>query len=278
MVKSDNPASQYSCDMSAEKEFGKISAEQLLTVINYLPILSKYEKTLHHEFKGFPARTAELAPEGFSWAGAYEITIEQHIELLVVLLGQEAAILDAYRSADPLAAMIDLVEASKKTEPVVNPALLRQSDVFTDLVSLLMGLLRTMECVAVYGWYIHELIAEARSDHPDRDKSLLCAIRIDPSVITGPTGARRLSTAIAMNDKPFIAGLRLAMQGKTGDQAAYLRKFRRAIKVLAGSDVLRGSAKALAEKLVSLGIYPDGPGAVKNAAELIRKTKKSHAI
>jgi hypothetical protein len=264
--------------MTVEKDFGQISSDQLLNLIEYLPSIGAMELELRRDCKTDPNDVARRAPEGFLWSDIYEFTIQQHLALLSRLLGLEKRIKDASGSPDPTAAVIGLIDSSDEIEPDVDHSLFGKENTFTGLVSLLVALMRSLECVAVYGRYIHELVAEARSDSPGRDKALLCAIRIDPSVISGPTGSRRLSTAIVMDDQPFLAELRLAMEGKTGDQVAYLRKFRNAVKVLAESNALNGSPKALAKQLVEVGIYPAGPTATKNAAELIRKARKQNAI
>jgi len=176
---------------------------------------------------------------------------------------------------DPTQAVLDSIHLDD-AEPDL--AILGERNTFPYMAGLIWGLLLSFECLVVYGRYIHELIAEVRNEGKGADEALLRAIRVDPTVTSCPTAARRISGAVVSNDQVFLAKLRLAMEGKTGDQVAYLRRFRAAVKLLMESGGLGDSPTALARRLVDLGIYSDGPTAVKNAAELIRKAKKTNAI
>lgn len=261
-----------------KKEFGKVTADQLLVLLKYMPVMEALNAELLDTLRENLDRTAELAPKGFRWASIYEQPIEHHLALIIVLMTKPEQVLHLARNPELIESAIQDFRRDEALLPGINSSWFGERHSPGFLVGLVMALQFSFDAVCLYGRYLHELIAEARSASPERDKALFNAIRIDPSVISGPTAARRLSTALAMRDECFVAGLRLAMEGKTGNQMAYLRKFRYAIKILAESNGLQGSPKALATRLVELGIYPDGPTAIKNAAELIRKAKKIHAI
>lgn len=260
-------------------EFGKISADQLLTVLAFQPLMSDLGDQIHTVLAESVFEVAKLSPKGFRWSGVYEIGFEEHLARIVMLMGKASVVVSAAQSLDPAAVLIaDLNQQPDDTDEDLNTSLVGEPHSFTYFVGLYIAVIRTFEAVAIYGRYIHELVEEARGDGPNRDIALFNAIRIDPSVVSGPTAARHIATAVAMNDQGFIVGLQLALQGKTGDQAAYLRKFRLAIKILFESNALAGSATALAKRLVELEIYPKGPTALKNATELVRKAQKIHAI
>lgn len=261
------------------RDFGKLTADQLLMALQWQPALEAVEGDIRETLLQHPQRVAELAPKGFRWSGVYELPIEEHLARLVILMGQDKFVVAAGNSDDPAETVLDSLESPEFGEDAnLNLTMVGDAHSFTYFLGLLWALMRSFECVAIYGSYINELVALAKSDHLERDRFLLRAIRIDPSVVAGPTASRRVSTALLMDDQPFLAELRLAMEGKTGDQVTYLRKFRKALKLLAESDALNGSPTALARKLVELGIYPKGFTAMKNASELIRKAQKGNAI
>lgn len=262
-----------------EKEFGKITADQLLMVLRWQPDLDSVASEIQKIFNEHPNRIAELAPRGFRWSGAYELPIEEHLARLIILTGQDKFMVGVGKSSDPVEAIRSELERPEFGDDAeLNTAMVGGPHSFVYFLGLLWALMRSFECVAIYGSYINELVALGRSGHPDRDRALLRAIRIDPSVVAGPTGARRISTAIVMGDQTFLDEVRLAMEGKTGDQMTYLRKFKKALKLLSESGALSLSPTALAKRLVELDIYPNGPTAIKNASELIRKTQKLNAI
>lgn len=264
-------------ETKTKKEFGKLTADQLLTALQWLPEIETIQADVQKTLLADPDSVAKMAPKGFRWSGAYELTFEEHLARIVILIGKADFIAAAARSADPAEVLMADIGQDQDVE-ALQLGVVGEAHGAPYLIGLLWALIRSFEAVALYGRYIHQLLAEARSDHPDRDKALFSAIRVDPAVVTGETAARRISTALVMDDRPFLDGLQLAMQGKTGDQVAYLRKFRLAIKMLSESGGIGNSPTALARRLVDLGIYPDGPSAVKNAAELIRKAKKANAI
>jgi hypothetical protein len=265
--------------MPIEKEFGKLTAEQLLLAIQLMPTIDAVQSQIRKLFEDNPGVIAELAPRGFHWAGAYELSFNELVVRVVQLIGKSDFLAMAAEADDPQQAVLDGLASSDSFENAsLESSLVGDRHTFAYFIGLIWALMNNIECVALYGRYINELVAQARSGDPERDKALLNAIRVDSSVVAGETAARRISTAQVMDDQEFLAGLRRAMEGKTGDQAGYLRKFRTAIKMLSETGGLGDSPTALARRLVELGIYPLGPVAVKNAAELIRKAKKFNAI
>ena len=261
------------------KDFGRFSPTQLLELIVWLPKLSQLEAELQQTFFAESARVKELAPRGFRWSGVYELPIADHLARLVVLMGKAEFVCMAAQAADSTQVLLDGLQTPDTDDANgLCSEIVGEAHSFSFFISLLWAVLRSFECVAIYGEYINDLVARAREGGADADKCLLKAVRIDPTVVSGPTGARRISRAVLFNDDKFLAELRLAFAGKTGDQCAYLRKFRFAIKALSETGALGDSPTALARRLVDLGIYEPGPSAVKNATELIRKARNLNAI
>ena len=82
---------------------------------------------------------------------------------------------------------------------------------------------RQVDCLLIYGCYLNDLIGRAREWNMD---SFLNAIRIDPSVVAGPTASFFVNVFSVEGDKDFLKAVGGAMSGKTGRQANYLKKFR----------------------------------------------------
>ncbi|MDP2265545.1 MAG: hypothetical protein Q8J70_03240 [Thiobacillus sp.] len=129
----------------------------------------------------------------------------------------------------------------------------------------------------IYGSYLNDLIAEAKIGNLE---ALLKAIRIDPSAVTGPTVRNFLSVSVITGDNDFVNEVRKAMAGKTGKQAAYLKKFRFLMQLLHEVGALGLPTKALSDLVFKVGAYDRRPSAEKNVAELILKAKamKKNAI
>jgi hypothetical protein len=145
----------------------------------------------------------------------------------------------------------------------------------SDLWAILYALHFNLQSLMLYGTYLNDLVAKGRAGD---DVALLTAIKIDPSVITSPSAARRLSFAIAQEDRLFLGQINKAMAGKTGNQRAYLTRFRVVMVALREHGALALPTRELEELVFELGLYSNRPGAQKNVRELIRKTLKRHAI
>lgn len=263
---------------------GKLTPEQLLDVISLQPLIDGILPSIQSMVLSNLDQWALVAPQGFRWAAIYELPIRDHIDrLLPLMMGKSEFVRAAQKSLDPHAILMADIRKSAEDEThdadaSLNYDILGKLHTFPHMYGWLFALLKSAECVAVYGKHINDFVTDSREGGTEGDAALFKAVRIDPTVITGPTGARRFSTAMALGEESFLDELRLALQGKTGDQIAYLRKFRVAMQALAEAGGLNQPPTQLARQLVELGIYEPGPSAVKNAAELIRKSKQLFAI
>ena len=87
-----------------------------------------------------------------------------------------------------------------------------------------------------------------------------------------------MSWAVLLDEQAFLKNLRKAMRGGTGGQAAYLKKFRFLMRVLAEGGALDLPNRVLTELVIDLGAYAGGYTAQKNVGELVRKTVKKYTI
>ena len=263
--------------MPIEKEFGKLTADQLVTLLRWQPVLEETQHDLRQRFRENPERLENLTPDGLVWNNAYEHPIDHHLGLTAQLMGLSSRAREAALSDDPQQTVLNWIN-DDTTDCSPDHAIVGERNTFGYAVGLLWALLSSFDCAQTYGAYINDLVAIAREGGAQGDKALCCAIRVDPTVVCTPTAARRLSQAVIVGDEDLLADVQLAMKGLTGDQVAYLRKFRLAIKVLSESGGLGDSPTALARRLIELEICAPGPSAVKNAAELIRKYSKLKSI
>ncbi|MES2237268.1 MAG: hypothetical protein V4500_05895 [Pseudomonadota bacterium] len=262
--------------MPIEKEFGKLSANQIRQLLQWLPTLDSLRSELRSSVQGRPDKFERMAPSGITWANLYERKIEEHLAELVIAVGADQFVIEASQADDPTQVLLDSINVDDDDDGL--PDLSDDPLAMHRIFGLLYALLNSFECLMVYGYYINELVAMARNGGLEGDKALLNAVRIDPTVIAGPTGSVRLTRAVLFDDVEFLEGYCLAVQGKTGDQAAYLRKFRFVIQLLAESHVIDLPNKALIKLVIDVGAYADTPGSEKNVSELIRKAKKKYAI
>jgi hypothetical protein len=261
--------------MPIEKEFGKLSADQIRQLLQWLPILDSMRPEMRSSIQGRPDEFEQMAPDGITWANLYERKIEEHLVELVIAVGAGQFVIEASQADDPAQVLLDSISVDDDDGlPDLSDDPLAMHRIF----GLLYALLNSFDSLMVYGYYINELVAMARNGGLEGDKALLNAVRIDPTVIAGPTGSVRLTRAVLFDDVEFLEGYRLAVQGKTGDQAAYLRKFRFVIQLLAESHVIDLPNKALIKLVIDVGAYADTAGSEKNVSELIRKAKKRYAI
>ncbi len=210
----------------------------------------------------------ELQP----WGHLYEIAIEQLLPMYVHALGIEPELVKLLEAPDPVRAMVAFVEADNSDwadspERQLTPM---------QMLSVLQALSGSLECLALHGCYLPDLVASVR-DNGD-DKALFDAVRIDPLAATSPTIAKRLGIAVAEGDESFLRLFRLAMQGKTGKQARFLKGFRFYLQVLHETGELERPIKEIRADVLKLRLYANGPSASKNVTELIRKFRKGKAI
>lgn len=140
-------------------------------------------------------------------------------------------------------------------------------------------MLKNARSLMIYGRYINDLIAIARTSNSlkERDEALLNAIRIDASVITCKTASVRISKAVCFSDTDFLKDLRNAIEGKLGElEAQNFQKMRFILQVLHESGGINLTDKELKELFVNqLNLYSDSQStAEKNLGEFTRKFKK----
>lgn len=142
-----------------------------------------------------------------------------------------------------------------------------------------MLMLKNARSLMIYGLYINDLVAIARtaSDLKERDDALLKAIRLDASVVGCSTALVRISKAVLLNDLSFLKKLKNAIAGKLGElEDRNFQKMRFILQVLHESGGICLNDKALTDLFVKqLNLYSDIQfTAEKNLGEFTRNFKK----
>lgn len=249
--------------------YGKLNANDLRIVLALLPSLEQERRDLKALIAQKPDRFAEhFLSKRFTWSHLYEQPFLQVLSGFLTVGGITDEVVQASRQNEPMKALEALVVELDQREWEGG-----KDGRYTpgDLLGYLYALMGNLDCLLVYGSYLCELVAEARQG---KVESLFKAIRIDPSIVTGPTATFYISAAVVAGDLDFLAEVRKAMAGKTGRQAHYLRRFRLLMQILHETNALGLPTREIEELVYELGAYDDRPGASKNVSELIRKARR----
>lgn len=250
-----------------QKEFGKLSAEQILEFIDFIPQIQQGRTEYLTDIRNNPHKLNKKMAEPFKWSWTYELPIYEHIARLAIECGEAENLIEMSIANDPQQAVLDDIKAKSDPSPIPkNPQ---------TILALLEALARSLECVVIYGRYINDIIADVKARVAGSEEWLFKAIRIDPNVITCDTTQDRLCRAILLDDKDFIHELQLALGGKTGSQAKYLNDFRLLMQILSESETPDLLDSQINELVLKLGIYKNIGDAQHNVSELIRKYKKT---
>lgn len=256
-----------------QKQFGQLTVEHLQQILSLLPILDQARPELAELMNSKPEQAAKILQPDLAWGALYEMPIAFHLAAFSEVAGLSTFLIDAAASSDPHAEMMKLDDHPDYQE----------WDGGTDkkyeiqhLCGVLYSLIGTIEALMLYGFYINELLAMVVENGDD--EALFKAIRVDPIVVTTEIAAHRIACASVRADTNFFYGLQKALQGKTGGQARYLKKFKVLMQILLESGQLDLPNSTIANLALQLDTYSDSPGAEKNLNELIRKFRKMKTI
>jgi hypothetical protein len=138
------------------------------------------------------------------WAFLYEIPFIQLTTLVLIAAAKEEGILAPEATEMTADALVRILERDETDEWSDEEC--KEAAPF--LIALGAAYYRTIKSFFYFGCSLNALVARARSGD---DASLLKAIRVDPGVITGPTGAARLNQAALHGEKTFLTALGSAM-------------------------------------------------------------------
>jgi hypothetical protein len=249
-----------------DKEFGRLTADQLRQLVGLLPVIDELRAGYFAEVRRAPELVAQIIPDGLSWAHLYERPFEAHLGILLEALGTGDFVRSAARADDPQQVVIDAALAEARDLDSVNVSL-PEGVTVGHVLALLMSVDRSLECLLVFGRYLNELVVEARAG--DRE-SLFKAVQIDPSAVASPSIAARIGGAVALGDERFLKDLGTALKGRTKNFSLYLRKLRYAIQLIREAGIETMSDAQLVDLFAKTAEVWDPSGSA-NPAKAIRE-------
>lgn len=152
-------------------------------------------------------------PDQLRWAGLYELPFPRHLAAAAVAFDMDRELIGAARQAIPVASLAKLTsvyvkQESREAHTEVSGAIAAESWM---KAGYLRSMRQSLRSLLVYGCSVNALVARARDQGADR--ALLDAIRIDPGVLLGTTGAARMARALLEDDARFVRGVNKAMAG-----------------------------------------------------------------
>lgn len=261
--------------MRQEQKYGKLAQSDIEQILPLLPQLEKvreeFQALVHQQPEDFSER---FLTTGFAWAHLYEVPFLQLLLSFVAVAGLDKDIARATSQEEPIKTLLGLLDDSEDmvwaggSEGKFTPG---------DFLGCLHAIIGNLDCLVIYGSYLNDLISDAKKGDLE---ALYKAIRIDPTVVTGTYVRNLISFEVITGGRGFIDVVRKAMAGKTGGQAAYLKKLRFLMQLLHEAGALGLPTKDISDLVFKVGAYERSPTAAKNVSELILKAKalKKNAI
>lgn len=256
-----------------DKEYGKLTSEQFQALIKELPEIKGQMKELPDLVRSASkVRIKEILAGDFVWSEAYEFPFETVIALLIAALGQSQAIIDIANSPDPQQALIEWGK-SDSTEDWNGG----DGGKFTmsNLVGLLVANQRNILSIMLYHRTICDLVKSVRENGDNADENFFKAVKIDRSVLTCKTFAKRLAKAELTNDKDFFCHLHKSLKGIPRKHWETYNDLRYGFAILRSCGFNKLSDAQLEDLFVNkLGLYPKHHSARKNLRKQIYESNK----
>jgi hypothetical protein len=201
--------------MPTEKAFGKLSADDLKTLLSYVPLLfSEAEdvRTILQE-----KQDKILSPDNpkVSWCQFYELPAAQHVATGMVVMGLTDELKTLAESPNQIQAMVSIIDKFASDDSELSDEDVENfRSVSVALYAWIESIIRSLRSLMTYGLYLNDLIAVVRSGGSGADKALLSAVKIDPTVLGCPSVIVRISRAVMLDDQKFLGDVQRAMNGK----------------------------------------------------------------
>lgn len=187
------------------------SPGELRLIVALWPLLGRRIAALEPGRLGRGRPAVPPIPDQLRWAGLYELPFPRHLAAAAVAFDMDRELIGAARQAIPIASLARLTSVyvkheSREAGTEVSGTIAAES---WTKAGYLRSMRESLRSLVVYGCSINELVARARDAAEDRP--LLEAIRIDPAVLLGTTGAARMARALLEGDARFVRGVHKAM-------------------------------------------------------------------
>lgn len=261
-------------NMAQAKEYGKLTEDQLRRLIRKLPELRKEERSVQDAMRSASKeKLQEILGDGIWWAPLYELSFVESMAFALHVFGMADHYVGLAKSADPQEAVLSDLEEFEDLEWNGGPGgQFRKAD----LIALVTVMQRNILGIMVYKRSIAALVAEAREGN---DGSLFDAIRLDPTVVTCPTAAARMSKAALLGEKRFFLRLRSALKGPSMKHWESYKDLRYSLAVLRELGFNQLSDAQLEHLLVDvLKVYPRTYSARKNLRKQYYESMKIKSL
>jgi len=258
-----------------QKEYGKLSAEQLGEFVAFVPEILAELRQMNAKVAGLPSAQfdARLPGDFGAYSQVYELPLVEHLVLILGALDRLGEIRAMAAAPDPQEALLDLV---RDADQVADKP--QRTDVSNeDVLGLCYSIGRTMQSMATYGRSISSLLEDARENN--NQDSLFKAIRMDRSVVGCPTAIKFIAKAQIRDNVAFFGQLRNALKGPQRKPMAALDSMRYTLLLLREMGIKDMSQRDLEILFVDrLKIYSKAPGSGKNLMAQYQVSKKIKTI
>ena len=239
-------------------EYGKYTADHLRLLIDLLPVLEEESAKTKQVIQENPEK---LFSQGalYTWHEFYELPFSEHLSRCIAglgLSGNVAAICSAPNHIEAIAADISAPDSSLDEElaSIVKGSGTEPGKGLHYAYALVTSVHNSFRSLMVYGCYLNDLIAQARSGDV---LALFNAIRIDPTIVGSKTASTYITAAQTVGDVTFLAKLKAALNGKFEKRnQANFQKMRVVLRVLAEAGAGRLTDEQLHELFVKeLNLY-----------------------
>lgn len=207
-----------------EKDLGKLNADQLSRLLALQDGVHSMAR-MNAQVANSPRLKALLAREGlfFQWSWLYELSYAEMIACGLSAIGEAHLIASAAAADDPQESLIADAEAY---DP--DPHRPKASQLLQGVAFMVAGF-HSMRAIELYSKPLNRLIAEGREGNDD---SFLKAVRVDPSSLSSPSLAKRVSLASMRGERKFLKRIhKAALEGPNKGLLVY-RKLRTATTLL----------------------------------------------
>ena len=231
------------------KSLGSLSPDQLSRLLALQDGVHSMAR-MNAQIANSPRVKALLAREGvfFQWSWLYEMSYAEMLAYGLSAIGEAQMISSAFGAEDPQEEVISNAEAYDPEPHRPKASQLLQG------VAFMMAGFHSMRAIELYSKPLSRLIAEGRAGN---DESFLKSVRVDPSCLSSPSLAKRVSLASMRGERKFLKRIhKAALEGPNKGLLVY-RKLRTATTLLDEAGAFqRASRKRIYAVLVEeLNLY-----------------------
>jgi hypothetical protein len=259
----------------APRPASALPVDELRLVLALWPLLTRRIDALAMASRPGRRKRPAPVPDQLRWSGLYELPLARHLAAAAVAFDMDRELIGAARQAIPVASLAELTAVYVKQDPhdagsTASTATAKAGEAWMQ-AGYLRSIRESLRALLVYGRSINDLVAAARDGGDDR--ALFDAIRVDPVVLNGTTGATRLARALLEEDAAAVRAIRAAVaMGLTARQIDRERAAIAAIDAITSVDwqPLRDASLLALFRRLRREAAAGSPGSARTASKLAR--------